>query len=148
MYLDSIGILDTNTWTWSIPEAAGISPSRRSYASGGLLSGNLLTVAFGEFFFSLVNMYIVFIRFFLSQGTSLNTYYNDVNVFNISASKWIQSFETIEEEDSHTGLSAGAIAGITIGCVAFVIIIILLLKFFGCIRRFITRFRHTIWKRR
>lgn len=94
-------------------------------------------------------MYIVFIRFFLSQGTSLNTYYNDVNVFNISASKWIQSFETIEEEDSHhTGLSAGAIAGITIGCVAFVIIIILLLKFFGCIRRFITRFRHTIWKRR
>lgn len=60
MYLDSIGILDTNTWTWSIPEAAGISPSRRSYASGGLLSGNLLTVAFGEFFFPSQYVYCIY----------------------------------------------------------------------------------------
>ena len=48
MYLNSIAILDTKTWQWSIPPVTGIPPSRRSYASGGLLNGNQLTVAFGK----------------------------------------------------------------------------------------------------
>lgn len=48
MYLNAIGILDTKSWTWTIPTVNGIPPSRRSCASGGLLSGNHLTVAFGK----------------------------------------------------------------------------------------------------
>lgn len=48
MYLNAIGILDTKSWTWTIPTVNGIPPSKRSYASGGLLSGNHLTIAFGK----------------------------------------------------------------------------------------------------
>lgn len=48
MYLNAIAILDTNTWSWTVPSVPGIPPSRRSYASAGLLNGNYLTVAFGK----------------------------------------------------------------------------------------------------
>lgn len=48
MYLNAIAILDTKNWTWSVPPVDGIPPSRRSYASAGLLNGNHLTVAFGN----------------------------------------------------------------------------------------------------
>lgn len=51
MYLNAIGILDTKTWTWTVPLIPGIPPSRRSYASAGLLNGHYLTVAFGNFLF-------------------------------------------------------------------------------------------------
>jgi hypothetical protein len=47
-YTNAIAILDTKTWTWTIPTYSGIPPSRRSYASGGLLDGKTLTVAFGK----------------------------------------------------------------------------------------------------
>lgn len=47
-YLNAIAILDTNTWTWSVPTADGIPPSRRSYAVAGLLDGSHVTVAFGK----------------------------------------------------------------------------------------------------
>lgn len=48
-YLNAIGILDTTTWQWTIPTVAGIPPSRRSYAAGGLLNDKYLTVAFGKY---------------------------------------------------------------------------------------------------
>lgn len=48
-YLNAIGILDTTTWQWTIPTIAGIPPSRRSYAAGGLLNDKYLTVAFGKY---------------------------------------------------------------------------------------------------
>lgn len=51
MYLNAIAILDTKTWVWSVPPVTGIPPSRRSYASGGILSGNYLTVSFGKLYF-------------------------------------------------------------------------------------------------
>lgn len=46
-YLKDIAILDTNTWTWTIPTENGIPPSRRSYAAAGLLDGKHFTVGFG-----------------------------------------------------------------------------------------------------
>lgn len=54
MYLNAVGILDTKTWTWSVPPVTGIPPSRRSYASGGILSGKYLTVAFGKLLFIII----------------------------------------------------------------------------------------------
>lgn len=47
-YLNAIAILDTKTWTWSVPTIKGIPPSRRGFAVGGLLDGSRLTVAFGK----------------------------------------------------------------------------------------------------
>lgn len=49
MYLNAIAILDTSSWTWSLPTVSGIPPSRRSYASAGILDGKHLTVAFGNY---------------------------------------------------------------------------------------------------
>lgn len=47
MYINSVAILDTNTWTWTVPSTDGIPPSRRSFAAAGILDGEHLTVAFG-----------------------------------------------------------------------------------------------------
>lgn len=47
-YLNTVAILDTKTWTWTVPTVSGIPPSRRSFAVGGLLDGKHLTVAFGN----------------------------------------------------------------------------------------------------
>lgn len=126
MYLNAIAILDTKNWTWSVPPIDGIPPSRRSYASAGLLNGNHLTVAF---------------------GSGLNTYYNDINVMDMSTNKWIQSFTPTEEANS--GVSAGIIAGVTVACVALLIIILFLLwKFQGYVRWFFKRVHRDIWKPR
>lgn len=46
-YINSVAILDTNTWTWTVPSTDGIPPSRRSFAAAGILDGEHLTVAFG-----------------------------------------------------------------------------------------------------
>lgn len=47
-YLNAVAILDTNTWSWSIPSVSGIPPSRRILASSGILDGEHLTIAFGN----------------------------------------------------------------------------------------------------
>lgn len=47
-YLNAVAILDTSTWTWTVPTVSGIPPSRRSYAVAGILDGSHLTVAFGK----------------------------------------------------------------------------------------------------
>jgi hypothetical protein len=50
--LNTIAILDTKTWSWTIPSIGGIPPSRRSFAVGGLLDGGRhLTVAFGKIYY-------------------------------------------------------------------------------------------------
>ncbi|KAI9340365.1 hypothetical protein BD770DRAFT_330694 [Pilaira anomala] len=126
-YLNAIGILDTKTWTWTVPSVNGIPPSRRSYAAAGLLSNNYLTVAF---------------------GAASNTYYNDINVLDISSNKWIQSF-TNSEQSTASGLSAGIIAGVTIASIVLLVIILFLLwKFQGYIRWFFKRIHRDIWKPR
>jgi hypothetical protein len=47
-YTNAIAILDTKTWTWSIPTISGIPPSRRSFASAAILDGQHFTAAFGK----------------------------------------------------------------------------------------------------
>ncbi|KAG2214010.1 hypothetical protein INT47_001281 [Mucor saturninus] len=127
MYLNAIGILDTKTWTWTVPSVPGIPPSRRSYASAGLLNGNYLTVAF---------------------GTSQNAYYNDINVYDITGNKWLQSF-TPSEESYSSGLSGGIIAGVTVACVVLLVIILFLLwKFQSYVRWVFNRLHRDIWKPR
>ncbi|KAI9470033.1 MAG: hypothetical protein EXX96DRAFT_532376 [Benjaminiella poitrasii] len=126
-YLNAIGILDTKTWTWTVPSVLGIPPSRRSYASGGLLTENYLTIAF---------------------GSALNTYYNDINVLDIESLSWLQTFEPTNES-SGSRLSGGAIAGVTIGCIVIVIIILFLLwRFQGYFRWLVKRIHRDIWKPR
>jgi hypothetical protein len=44
----SVAILDTKTWTWSIPNVQGIPPSSRAYASAAILDGKHVTFAFGK----------------------------------------------------------------------------------------------------
>ncbi|CDS11467.1 hypothetical protein LRAMOSA03730 [Lichtheimia ramosa] len=126
-YLNSVAILDTNTWTWTVPAIDGIPPSRRSFAAAGLLDGEHLTVAF---------------------GTSLNTYYNDINVFTPNDNKWLQTFSD-NTNDSSTGVSAGLIAGVTIaGVVLLCIILFLLWRFQSYLRWLVVRIHHDIWKPR
>ncbi|KAI9480292.1 MAG: hypothetical protein EXX96DRAFT_561977 [Benjaminiella poitrasii] len=126
-YLNSIAILDTKNWAWTIPNVDGIPPSRRSFAIGGLLDNKHLTIAF---------------------GSSSNAYYNDINTFDLSASTWLQSFE--ESNGSGDGsVSKGLIAGVTIaGVVLLVIILFLLWKFQSYIRWLIVRIHNDIWKPR
>ncbi|KAI9258033.1 hypothetical protein BDA99DRAFT_561472 [Phascolomyces articulosus] len=128
MYLNAIAILDTKTWTWEVPQPDGIPPSRRSYAVAGILDNDQhLTVAF---------------------GAALNTYYNDINVYSLADSKWLQSFDD-NEDGSGSGVSAGLIAGVTIAAVVLVAIILFLLwRFQSYIRWLFTRIHHDIWKPR
>ncbi|KAI9497965.1 hypothetical protein BDB00DRAFT_755847 [Zychaea mexicana] len=127
MYLNAVAILDTKTWTWEVPTAGGIPPSRRSYAAAGMLDGEHLTVAF---------------------GAALNTQYNDINVYSLSDSEWLQSF-TDDDSDSGSGVSAGLIAGVTIaGVVLLAIILFLLWRFQSYVRWLAARIHHDIWKPR
>lgn len=65
----------------------------------------------------------------------------------MSTNKWIQSFTPTEEANS--GVSAGIIAGVTVACVALLIIILFLLwKFQGYVRWFFKRVHRDIWKPR
>ncbi|KAF1797131.1 hypothetical protein FB192DRAFT_1347341 [Mucor lusitanicus] len=127
-YLNTIAVLDCKTWSWSIPSIGGIPPSRRSFAVGGLLDGGKhLTVAF---------------------GSSSNSYYNDINTFDLTASSWLQSFD----ESSNNGdgsVSKGLIAGVTVAAVVLLVIILFLLwKFQSYIRWLVVRIHNDIWKPR
>ncbi|KAI9359780.1 hypothetical protein BD770DRAFT_319403 [Pilaira anomala] len=126
-YLNAIAILNTKTWTWLVPPVTGIPPSRRCNAAAGILSNKYLTIAF---------------------GATMWGYYNDINVLDIQTNSWIQSFTTAEESTG-LNLSAGEIAGITIASIVLLVIILLLLwKLQGYIRRFFKRIYHYIWKPR
>ncbi|KAI7873939.1 uncharacterized protein EV154DRAFT_578509 [Mucor mucedo] len=126
MYLNAIGILDTKNWTWSTPDASGIPPFRRSSASAGLLNGNYLTVAF---------------------GASRNLFFNDINIYDITHRKWLQSFAP--EDNYGFRLTGGAIAGITVACIVFLVIIFILIRTFQRWIRWIVRGLYSsIWKPR
>lgn len=94
-------------------------------------------------------MCINFIFFFFSlKGSALNTYYNDINVLDISTNQWLQTFAPADENSS-SGLSAGIIAGVTIASIVLLVIILFLLwKFQGYIRWFFKRLHRDIWKPR
>ncbi|KAI9253375.1 hypothetical protein BDA99DRAFT_519610 [Phascolomyces articulosus] len=125
-YLNSIAILNTETWTWTDTPAKGILPSRRSYAAAGLLDSSHLTVAF---------------------GASLNIQYNDINVYSLQDAEWLQTFDEPSEDSS--GLSAGIIAGIVVASVALLIIILFLLwRFQSYFRWLVTRAHNDIWRPR
>lgn len=126
-YLNTVAILDTKTWTWTVPTVSGIPPSRRSFAVGGLLDGKHLTVAF---------------------GSSSNAYYNDINTFDITGSSWLQSFS--DSNSSGDGsVSKGLIAGVTVAAVVLLVIILFLLwKFQSYIRWLVVRIHNDIWKPR
>lgn len=77
----------------------------------------------------------------------MNTYYNDINVYDISNGEWIQSFTPVAQESS--GVSGGLIAGVTIAAIVLVVIILgLLWKFQGYFRWFFKRLHRDIWKPR
>ncbi|RCH94210.1 hypothetical protein CU097_006673 [Rhizopus azygosporus] len=125
-YLNAIAILDTKTWTWSVPTIKGIPPSRRGFAVGGLLDGSRLTVAFGG---------------------ALNNFYNDINVFDFNQGSWLQSFNSSGSGDN--SVSKGLIAGVTVAAVILLIIILFLLwKFQSYLRWLIVRIHNDIWKPR
>ncbi|RCI06537.1 hypothetical protein CU098_012763 [Rhizopus stolonifer] len=126
MYLNAVCILDTNTWSWTLPTTSGIPPSRRTLASGGILDGEHLTIAF---------------------GVALNSYFNDVNVMSISTGSWLQTFSTTSTSSS--SLSGGAIAGIVVACVIVGIILLFLLwRFQAYLRWLLMRIHKDIWKPR
>ncbi|KAG1556680.1 hypothetical protein G6F47_006263 [Rhizopus delemar] len=127
MYLNAFAILDTSSWSWTVPAVNGIPPARRTLASGAILDGNHLTIAFGE---------------------GLNNYYNDVNVLDISTNSWLQSFST-SNSSSSSSLSGGIIAGIVIACVVVALIVLFLLwRFQSYIRWLFMRIHKDIWKPR
>ncbi|KAI8333090.1 hypothetical protein BC941DRAFT_401803 [Chlamydoabsidia padenii] len=125
----SVAILDTKTWTWTIPTMKGILPSSRSYASAAILDDKHVTFAF---------------------GSALNVQYNDINVMDITTNSWLQSFGGGGDDTSSSfGLSTGVIVGVTIACVVLLIIILFLLyKFQAYVRFIITRVHSDIWKPR
>lgn len=84
----------------------------------------------------------------LYLGSSLNSYYNDINVYDISTNSWLQSFSSSDESYS-SGLSGGIIAGVTIACIVLLVIILFLLwKFQSYVRWFFNRLHRDIWKPR
>ncbi|KAG2203124.1 hypothetical protein INT47_004931 [Mucor saturninus] len=125
-FLNAVAILDTKTWTWIVPSVSGIPPFRRSSASAGLLNGNYLTVSF---------------------GASRNLFFNDINVYDITRNKWLQSFAP--EDNYGFQLTGGAIAGITVACIVLLVIILVLTRTFQRWIRWIARGLHSsIWKPR
>ncbi|CEP15044.1 hypothetical protein [Parasitella parasitica] len=127
-YLNTIAILDTNTWSWSIPSIGGIPPSRRSFAVGGILDGGKhLTIAF---------------------GSSSNIYYNDINTFDLTTGTWLQSFSG-SRSSGDGSVSKGLIAGVTVAAVVLLVIILFLVwKFQSYIRWLVVRIHNDIWKPR
>ncbi|OBZ88226.1 RING finger protein B [Choanephora cucurbitarum] len=126
-FLNTVAILDTKTWAWTIPSIGGIPPSRRSFAAVGLLDDKHLTVTF---------------------GAGSNVYYNDINVFDLSGSSWVQSFDQSSSSSNQT-ISKGLIAGVTVaGVVLLIIILFLLWKFQSYVRWLVVRIHNDIWKPR
>ncbi|KAI9340364.1 hypothetical protein BD770DRAFT_372607 [Pilaira anomala] len=126
-YSDEIYILNTKNWTWSVPRVTGVLPSKRAFASSGILNDRYLTVGFGS--------------------VKNEIYYNDINVFDISTNQWVQKF--IEpDENTMTHLSTNKIIGITIACLILLLSFILFWKFPGHVRRFFKRIFRAIWKPR
>lgn len=86
-------------------------------------------------------------------GSSLNTWYNDINVLALDSitegySSWLQSY-TADDSDSSSGWSPGVIAGVTIALVVVVIILVVLLwKFQRYVRWLVMRIHHDIWRPR
>jgi hypothetical protein len=66
-----VAILDTKTWTWTIPTIGGIPPSRRSLAAAGILDGKHLTVAFGNVNIYLLSTYLLTYILLLLQSSCL-----------------------------------------------------------------------------
>ncbi|KAI7850698.1 hypothetical protein BDC45DRAFT_487490 [Circinella umbellata] len=125
LFISSVVILDTASWTWITPPLEGTPPSRRSYAAAGILDGTHLTVAF---------------------GSSLNLRYNDLNVLSLSDYEWLRSFD---EQEETSGLSSGVIAGIVIASVVLLIIILFLLwRFQSYFRWIVTRIHGDLWRPR
>ncbi|KAL0079999.1 hypothetical protein F4703DRAFT_1796332 [Phycomyces blakesleeanus] len=126
-YINSVSILDTNTWTWSSPPPHGILPSRRSYAAAGILDGKHLTVSF---------------------GSALNSYYNDINVMDLNSLEWVNDFSSITK-DSTSEMSKGLIAGVTIAAIILVVIIIFLFwRFWSYVNWLGKKIHGDIWKPR
>ncbi|CAO3628351.1 unnamed protein product [Cunninghamella blakesleeana] len=128
-YTGSIAVLDTKTWTWTSLSTGGIPPSFRSTGSSAILDGKHITFAF---------------------GSTVSTFYNDINVLDMSNNNWILQFDgSTESGNSSSGLSGGVIAGITIACVVLALIILFVLwKFQKYIRFLVTRIHNDIWKPR
>ncbi|CAO3590366.1 unnamed protein product [Absidia cylindrospora] len=125
--VNSIFVLDTNTWTWTSPLVGGIPASRRGNAVAEMLDDKHLTVAF---------------------GASSDHFYNDLNALDTHTYSWVRSF-TSDDNSYSFGLSTGVIVGVSITCVVLFIIICLLAWRFGrYIRWLITRIHSDIWKPR
>lgn len=146
----SVAILDTKTWTWTVPALEGIPPSSRSYASAAILDGKHVTFAFGKKQKAspppaLVNVDTYPLPY---TGSALNVQYNDINVLDVSTNSWLQTFGN-EDTSSSSGLSTGVIVGITIACVVLLIIILFFVwKFQAYIRFIVSRIHADIWKPR
>lgn len=150
----SVAILDTKTWTWTVPALQGIPPSSRSYASAAILDGKHVTYAFGKkqksthpptHPMAIVDAYPLSSS---KTGSALNVQYNDINVLDVSSNAWLQSFGN-EDTSSSSGLSTGVIVGVTIACVVLLVIILFLVwKFQAYIRFIVSRIHADIWKPR
>ncbi|KAI9302309.1 hypothetical protein BJ944DRAFT_242482 [Cunninghamella echinulata] len=126
-YTRSVAKLDTKTWTWTVIQAGGIQPSFRSHASAAILDGKHITFAF---------------------GSTASTYYNDLNLLEMSSNNWIHDFDG-QSDSGSSGLSTGVIVGVSIACVVLAVIIIFVLwKFQKYIRFLIVRIHNDIWKPR
>ncbi|KAI8388370.1 uncharacterized protein BYT42DRAFT_559868 [Radiomyces spectabilis] len=125
-YTNRLAILDTDTWTWTVPAVDGILPSKRAYAAAASLDGQHVTVGF---------------------GVALNAFYNDLNVFRVSDNSWIRGF--VEDDNKSSGVSPGLIAGVTVaGVILLVIILFLLWRFKSFISFVVVRIHRDIWKPR
>ncbi|ORZ06846.1 hypothetical protein BCR42DRAFT_426552 [Absidia repens] len=125
--VNSVYVLDTDTWTWSSPAIDGVPASRRGNAVAEMLDDKHLTVTF---------------------GASNAHFYNDINALDTQTYSWVRSF-TGDDNSYSFGLSTGVIVGVSIACVVLLIIICFLAWRFGrYIRWLITRIHSDIWKPR
>ncbi|KAL0096677.1 hypothetical protein J3Q64DRAFT_1708896 [Phycomyces blakesleeanus] len=110
-------VLDTTTWIWTIPEVAGPASIRRSRGSIGLVSDNVVIMAYGG---------------------ELNDFSSNIDVLRFNSQTmtdfvWVANKAQYNdpsikdgEENVFTGLSGGAIAGIVIGVLVFVIVVLMI----------------------
>ncbi|ORX53646.1 galactose oxidase [Hesseltinella vesiculosa] len=126
-YLRSIAVLDTSSYTWSVPNAGGIPPSFRSLANAAMLDGTHITYVMGE---------------------AMDNYYNDINVLDTSGYNWLQSFSGTNGGNG-SSLSTGAIVGVAVGCAVVVAIVgFLLYRFWGFFKFLVMRIHSDIWSPR
>ncbi|KAG2228956.1 hypothetical protein BDF21DRAFT_496762 [Thamnidium elegans] len=109
-------ILDTNTWSWISLKVTGVSPMPSISSRMTVFGQNKIFISTG-LAFNFISTSVSVLNNVPSLGESIES----------SNLQWFTNYDVFDNPSNNKGLSGGAIAGIVIGVLLFIVIIFFLL---------------------